>query len=106
MKQPFFRDNQIPFVQDLQKKNEKLKELIQIEKDKNNSPLHCCKITNEKWLNDLTEENETLKNKVKHLEQMIEILDTVCKTYEPNFESFDHKTIRNQNGNLITYYTK
>ena len=61
---------------------------------------------NKKWLNELTEKNETLKNKVKHLEQMIEILDTVCKTYEPNFESFDHKTIRNENGNLITYHTK
>ena len=72
----------------------------------NNLPFHCCKITNEKWLNDLTEENEILKDKIKHLECMLEILDSVCKSYSPNYESNDHKTIRNENGNLITYYTK
>ena len=54
----------------------------------------------------LQEENEILKDRVKHLEGMLEILDSVCKSYSPNYESYGHKTIRNENGNLITYYTK
>ena len=54
----------------------------------------------------LKEQNEILKNKVKHLEGMLEILDSVCKSYSPNYESYDHKTYRNTDGNLVTYYTK
>ena len=54
----------------------------------------------------LQEENEILKDKVKHLENMVEILDTVNKGYYPDFESYNHKTYRNTDGNLITYYTK
>ena len=64
------------------------------------------KINNKGNKMNLKEENEILKNKVKHLEQMIEILDTVNKGYYPDFESYNHKTYRNTDGNLITYYTK
>ena len=67
---------------------------------------HCCIIENEKWLNELTEENEILKNRVKHLEQVIEIFDSVHKDYKPNFESFNHKTVRSTEGDLVTYCTK
>jgi len=70
MKQPTFRDNQIPFIQDLQNKN------------------------------------EILKDRVKHLEGMLEILDTLNKDYYPDFEVYNHKTYRNTDGNLVTYYTK
>ena len=70
MKQPTFRDNQMPYV------------------------------------NDLRDKNEILKDKVKHLEGMLEILDTLNKDYYPDFETYNHKTKRNKNGNLITYYTK
>ena len=70
MKQPTFRDNQMPYV------------------------------------NDLREQTEILKDKVKHLENMLEILDSLNKDYYPNFESYNHKTFRNTDGNLITYYTK
>ena len=54
----------------------------------------------------LQEQNEILKDKVKHLENMLEILDSLNKDYYPNFESYNHKTYRNTDGNLVTYYTK
>ena len=54
----------------------------------------------------LKEQNEILKDKIKHLENMLEILDSLNKDYYPNFESYNHKTYRNTDGNLITYYTK
>jgi hypothetical protein len=64
--------------------------------------MRSCFIEKEK----LQEENEILKDKVKHLENMVEILDTVNKGDYPDFESYNHKTYRNTDGNLITYYTK
>ena len=57
-------------------------------------------------INHLKDKNEILKDKVKHLEGMLEILDTLNKDYYPDFESYNHKTYRNTDGNLITYYTK
>ena len=54
----------------------------------------------------LQEQNEILKDRVKHLENMVEILDSLNKDYYPNFESYNHKTYRNTDGNLITYCTK
>ena len=54
----------------------------------------------------LQEETEILKDKIKHLENMLEILDSLNKDYYPNFESYNHKTYRNTDGNLVTYYTK
>ena len=61
----------------------------------------------------LKEQNEILKDKVKHLENMIEIMDSIhygtlrlTKDYNPDFQSYNHKTKRNKDGNLITYYTK
>ena len=57
-------------------------------------------------INHLKDKNEILKDKVKHLEGMLEILDTLNKDYYPDFETYNHKTKRNKNGNLITYYTK
>ena len=54
----------------------------------------------------LQEQNEILKDRVKHLEGMLEILDTLNKDYYPDFEVYNHKTYRNMDGNLITYYTK
>ena len=79
MKQPTFRDNQFPFIQDLQ------------------------------------EQNEILRDKVKHLESFVRFLDSEGNgnliTYStfpnpPSFETHNHITKRNQNGNLITYSTK
>ena len=57
-------------------------------------------------INHLKDKNEILKDKVKHLEGMLEILDTLNKDYYPDFETYNHKTKTNKNGNLITYYTK
>ena len=54
----------------------------------------------------LQEQTEILKDKIKHLENMLEILDSLNKDYYPNFESYNHKTYRNTDGNLVTYYTK
>ena len=54
----------------------------------------------------LQEQNEILKDRVKHLEGMLEILDTLNKDYYPDFEVYNHKTYRNTDGNLVTYYTK
>ena len=56
----------------------------------------------------LIEDKKILKDRVKHLESLIEILDVegTLLTYEPNFECWNHKTVRNGNGNLITYYIK
>ena len=61
---------------------------------------------NQAYVDHLKEQNEILKNKVRHLENMIRILDTLNKDYYPDFESYNHKTKRNGNGNFITYYTK
>ena len=54
----------------------------------------------------LKEQNEILQDRVKHLEGMVEILDTLNKDYYPDFKTYNHKTNRNKNGNLVTYYTK
>ena len=89
------------------KKEEILNNLVQIEKDKNNLPFHYCKITNEKWLNDLTEENEILKDRVRHLENLLNLQDIIGNIDKVvNFKDSNHKTIRTDYGNLITYYTK
>lgn len=81
-------------------KKEILNNLVQIEKDKSNLPVHCCKITNEKWLNELTEENEILKDIVNNIKEVNEILKDRVKTLEkmlilkgdkitPRFKEYD-----------------
>ena len=64
----------------------------------------------------LQEENEILKDKVKHLESLLNKLDKTSSNgleyvnednpKEIEFSDNNHKTKRNENGNLITYYTK
>ena len=82
-----------------------------IEKSKNLIYEHCDKLTDNlnskiKEVDNLKETNEILRDKVKHLENMVEILDSLNKDYYPDFESYNHKTYRNTDGNLITYSTK
>jgi len=60
-------------------------------------------------INHLKDKNEILNDKVKHLECMLEIMDSLNKDavcYYYGFESYNHKTFRNTDGKLITYYTK
>ena len=70
----------------------------------------------------LKDKNEILKDKVKHLESFNEMIFrhgsdwidsklSLCDVWrdgygEAYFEAYNHKTKRNKNGNLITYYTK
>lgn len=99
-----------------------LDNLLKIVNDGSKLPLHCCIIENEKWLNDLTEENEILKDRVKHLELFnrtifdkgsdwvdskltgtnVEI-GNIGKAF---FEAHNHKTVKTDEGNFVTYYTK
>ena len=54
----------------------------------------------------LKEENEILKDRVKHLESLVEYLDVTPEGKMLPMSTYNHKTVRNGNGNLITYYTK
>ena len=76
-------------------------------------------ISNNLWLwmkevHDLKEENEILKDKngilrerIEHLSNFLNLQDiTGYIDNKVNFRDNNHMTIRNENGNLITYYTK
>ena len=54
----------------------------------------------------LKEENEILKDRVKHLEGLVRYLDNTSKGKALSVSTYNHKTVRNGKGNLITYYTK
>ena len=82
MKQPAFRDNQIPFVQDLQEKNEILKDKVKhLESFNRFLAWYGSKFVDGKLNED----------------------EGYGKAF---FEAHNHITKKNKNGNLITYYTK
>ena len=75
-----------------------------IENSKNLIYEHCDKLTDN--LNSKIRQIDIMVERICHLEQMIEIFSSVYKDYNPDFESYNHKTKRNKNGNLVTYYIK
>ena len=85
---------------------------IEYRKVKNLIYEHCDRLTDNlnnkiKEVDNLKETNEILKDKVKHLENLLNLQDIAGNIdREVNFRDNNHKTKRNGNGNLITYYTK